>query len=311
MKAGKAFEIFVRQILLQVGFSAVRSDGLYVFDAAPGQMIQGLGGAHNADVLLEPPVQTPFYSLSRLLVECKDYTRKVGLDTIRSALGLKEDLNHFDIVDRDELLERRNMHRNAFPAFVERYDYQVAVASMSGFTAQAQKFAAAYRIPLIEFTHMPYWNEFCRLLDPHDGRWQSDGELQDAIENLVWDIGQWMAVAVTNSGQLLFLYSEAPINFTEDQYTLHWSRRDMPWELRCGGNRFLFQLPQAILQCWLAKSKDELDLKIEALYRKTEDMSRMVVYYRHRGAPKIKMLSINKDSLEEAMQRLTGRPGTQ
>lgn len=38
----------------------MKSDGLYIFDGAPGQMIQGLGEAHNADVLLEPPAQTPF-----------------------------------------------------------------------------------------------------------------------------------------------------------------------------------------------------------------------------------------------------------
>ena len=83
MKAGKAFEIFVKRLLMCVGFSEVMSDGLYIYDAAPGQMIQGLGEAHNADVLLEPPVQTPFCSLSRLLIECKDYKTKVGLNTLR------------------------------------------------------------------------------------------------------------------------------------------------------------------------------------------------------------------------------------
>ena len=61
-------------------------------------MIQGLGEAHNADVLLEPPVQTPFFSRTRLLIECKDYRQKVGLNTIRSALGLREDINHFEIL---------------------------------------------------------------------------------------------------------------------------------------------------------------------------------------------------------------------
>ena len=82
MKAGKAFEIFVKRILMCVGFSEVRSDGLYIYDAAPGQMIQGLGESHNADVLLEPPVQTPFCSLSRLLIECKDYKTKVGYEAM-------------------------------------------------------------------------------------------------------------------------------------------------------------------------------------------------------------------------------------
>ena len=62
MRPGNAFELLVKRILLNIGFSEVMSDGLYIYDGAPGQMIQGLGEAHNADVLLEPPVQTPFYS---------------------------------------------------------------------------------------------------------------------------------------------------------------------------------------------------------------------------------------------------------
>ena len=57
MKAGKAFELFVKYLLINTGFSEVSSDGVYVFDGAPGQMLQGLGEAHNADVLLDPPVQ--------------------------------------------------------------------------------------------------------------------------------------------------------------------------------------------------------------------------------------------------------------
>lgn len=72
MKTGKAFEIFVKRILINVGFLEVESDGLYVFDGSPGQMVQGLGEAHNADVLLEPPVQTPFFYKTRLFIECKD-----------------------------------------------------------------------------------------------------------------------------------------------------------------------------------------------------------------------------------------------
>lgn len=54
-------------------------------------MLQGLGEAHNADVLLEPPVQSPFYSHSRLLFECRDYSRRVGLNTLRSALDCRQE----------------------------------------------------------------------------------------------------------------------------------------------------------------------------------------------------------------------------
>ena len=35
--------------------------------------------------------------------------------------------------------------------YYERYSYQIAIASTSGFTIQAQNFAATHRIPLIDF----------------------------------------------------------------------------------------------------------------------------------------------------------------
>lgn len=122
MKAGHAFELFVKRILLNIGFSGVASDDLYVFDGAAGQMIQGLGEAHNADVLLEPPVQTPFYWPTRLLIECKDYKKKVGLDILRSALGLREDINHFRILEKDELKARRTLKKqNPFVVMKDIY----------------------------------------------------------------------------------------------------------------------------------------------------------------------------------------------
>ena len=141
MGPGKAFEILVKRILVNVGFSEVVSDGLYIYDGAPGQMIQGLGESHNADVLLEPPVQTPFYSKTRLLIECKDYRSRINLNIVRSALGLREDINNFNIVDINELEARRQQNRRAEPQFFDRYSYQVAIAALNGFTAPAQKFA--------------------------------------------------------------------------------------------------------------------------------------------------------------------------
>lgn len=68
MSKGSAFEILVKRILMNVGFMEVVSDGLYIYDGTAGQMLQGVGESHNADVLLQPPVQIPFYTPSRLLM---------------------------------------------------------------------------------------------------------------------------------------------------------------------------------------------------------------------------------------------------
>lgn len=84
---------------------------------------------------------------------------KLGLNTIRSTWGLREDINHFDIVDVNRLLARRRQNRAGIVYPYERYTYQVAVASLSGFTVQTQEFAATHRIPLLEFDKMPFWSD--------------------------------------------------------------------------------------------------------------------------------------------------------
>lgn len=303
MKAGKAIEILVRQILLCAGFSPVVVDGMYIFDdPSVGLMIQGLAEAHNADVLLEPPVQTPFYSRTRLLVECKDYTRRVGLNTLRSALGLREDVNHFNIVDSKELAGRRNPRRKHLTYNFDRYTYQIAVASMSGFSIPGQNFAAAHRIPLIEFNKMPFWGTFCKRagISWEDTLSQADISEGSLIE-IANEIGSRMAIAITNSGQMLFLYR---IGGTSNQfgsrYSLHWRTSDSPWVLRSEGQEYLFQLPDSIMHNWLENSSTELEKKRSAIDCKERSLSHMVVYYRKQGLPAIKMISIDDGFLAEA-----------
>ena len=66
---GKLFEYFVFRLLVSCGFKPVIPDELLVYKGGPGLMVQGIGQPHNADVLLTPPIQTPFYYPTRLLVE--------------------------------------------------------------------------------------------------------------------------------------------------------------------------------------------------------------------------------------------------
>lgn len=309
MRAGKAFELLIKRILIHVGFSEVASDGLYIFNGAPGQMIQGLGEAHNADVLLEPPVQTPFYSRTRLLIECKDYRTKIGLNVIRSVLGLREDINNFEIVDMHELAARRCQRRRESAYSHEKYSYQVAVAALNGYTLPAQKFAATHRIPLLEFNRMPFWDRFCEMCGyrefSYNARINRRNTTDEEIVAFFDEVGQHMAVAISNSGQMLFLYriTGSQTRFT-DEYSLYWSEPSLPWELRSGEQTYLFQLPKGIMKIWLDNSTNELELKREALNCKASFLSNMIVYYTDLGRPVVKMISINKYELEEAQRRL-------
>lgn len=311
MRPGKALELLMKNILLHIGFSEVRSDNRYIFDGTAGQMIQGLGDAHNADVLLEPPVQTPFYTPTRLLIECKDYIYPVSLNVLRSALGLREDINHFEIVDEAELRVRQRNRRAGIIHSHQRYLYQVAVASASGFSVPAQNFALSHRIPLIEVNKMPFWEEFYNaarrtykytaITGYHtmaaDGR-----QLTDIID----EIASKSAVAITNTGQMLFLYriSNGDTDF-DDRYSLYWNSPDEPWILRSGQETYQFQLPKQIQQYWLESSATDLDRKVNAINCKANFFSNMVVYYSGEyGQPKLKMISIDHYELEDALRKL-------
>ena len=318
MKAGHAFELFVKRILLNIGFSEVASDNLYIFDGAPGQMIQGLGEAHNADVLLDPPVQTPFYWPTRLLIECKDYKSKVGLNIVRSALGLREDINHFEILDADELEARRNPRRTKMHYDDKRYLYQVAIASINGFTSPAQRFASTHRIPLIEFSKMPFWRAFCDLLKEgyginpfdrysvkHPDERLTDTDIINKINNLADEVSKNMAIAITNNGQILFLFRiNGQKNFFEERYTLSWHTKNEPWLLCTGNIEYIFQLPNEIAKAWLSNVSSELELKREAINCKMNLLSNMVVYYKDNNRTVIKMISIDEDELKKAQNKL-------
>lgn len=319
MVAGKLFEILMQKILLSVGFSNIRSDEIYIFDGAPGQMIQGLGQAHNADVLMTPPIQIPFYNPSRILIECKDYSNKVGIDKIRSALGLREDINSFEIIDEAVLQARRNHRRTDLVYKYTRYYYQVAVASFNGFTLPAQEFAVTHRIPLITFSELPFWRDVITLIKEIDSENRRANYKNTSIERvlkndpryndfigLVDKISKRMALAITLDGQMLFLYkdNDEKLEFENEDYRLYWNDDTTYWKFECGIETFLFQLPDKIKEFWLSNSKNELETKISAINCKADFLSSLVVYYTEYSLPRIKMINIDKDALEQAYKEI-------
>ena len=300
MKKGKAFELLVERILIHIGFSNVYSDGIYIYNGVAGKMIQGLGEAHNADVLLEPPVQIPFYIRSRLLVECKDRKNRVGLDVIRNALGLREYINHFNVVDQNKLFARQKQRRGV-GIDKYRYWYQIAVASVSGYTTQAQEFAAAHRIALIEFTRYPFWKEFQEVIRFYN-RVENIVEEESCLIQKFDEIGKNMALAITDYGQMLFLYhcGTGNIHFPESKCSITYEAGRELWKLSSGNEQYCFQLPKTVMESWLRGFIDELSEKQKEKDYNGSLHSNMVVYFRNNELPEIKKISIAKEELEKA-----------
>lgn len=148
---GTVLEYLIRQLLQNCGFASVRPDGHYIYEQNGTGLffINGKGAAHDADVLMEPPIQLPFSYPSRLLFECKAYQSTIGLNIVRNALGLRYDINEFEIVT-DESIERRKNNRRANYAISDRkrFNYQVGVATVEQYSPSAFEFAANNKIPL-------------------------------------------------------------------------------------------------------------------------------------------------------------------
>lgn len=146
---GNLLEYIVRKVLTNCGFINVTADGLLIYNSRGLKFINGKGSSHDADVLMAPPIQMPFSYPYRLLFECKAYSSQIGLSIVRNVLGLRYDINEFEIVTRDQLIQRQNNRRSNLAIDNRpRYIYQVGLASANGFSKPAIEFATNNKIPL-------------------------------------------------------------------------------------------------------------------------------------------------------------------
>jgi hypothetical protein len=99
---------------------------------------------------MDPPIQLPFTYPTRLLFECKAYEGKIGLNTVRNVLGLRYDINEFEIITDASIQQRKNNKRANYAISDRiRFNYQVGLASIERFSPSAFEFAANNKIPLL------------------------------------------------------------------------------------------------------------------------------------------------------------------
>lgn len=151
---GAILEYLVRKLFIKCGFTSVLADKIYTFNRGHLFMINGKGAAHDADVLMQPPIQIPFSIPTQILFECKAYsTRKIGLPILRNALGLRNDINDFEIVTHASLMRRQNNRRTQLAVEQrDRHWVQVGVAAVNDFSKPAIEFALNNKIPLLSLS---------------------------------------------------------------------------------------------------------------------------------------------------------------
>lgn len=103
-----------------------------------GLTVRGRDAEHQADVLGDFAFTPPFSLPIRMFVEAKYYghARPVGLNLVRNAWATVADINEFHVADGPH----------------GRYRYVYALFSRSGFTDDAQQFALAHQISLVDLS---------------------------------------------------------------------------------------------------------------------------------------------------------------
>lgn len=120
----------------QLIVTASPNNGLSVNGA--GLTVRGRGAEHQADVLGDFAFTPPFSLPIRMFVEAKYYgqARPVSLNLVRNAWATVADINEFHVAEGPH----------------GRYRYVYALFSRSGFTDDAQRFALAHQISLVDLS---------------------------------------------------------------------------------------------------------------------------------------------------------------
>ncbi len=328
---GILLEFIVRRLLTNCGFTRVNPDGLFIYNLRGLNFINGKGAAHDADVLMNPPMQMPFSYPYRINFECKSYNKKIGLTIIRNALGLRYDINEFEIVTRTQLQERQNNRRSSLAIDNrQRYNYQVGVASVEDFTKDAFEFAANNKIPLISlswFLPRNICDLFHNITDAYLQQFE-ENDLTDLMQflkgnenqngenftrqtnshirtilNSFYEFENRVLIGLLESGDLLFLIANDDFNreifyqANRLEAQFHYRRRELDyWTLTINqGNEFGFYLPNNIIAMWKEQNFD----KQVAINLKQQFFSKVFIFISNNTDLPFRIVNIDRQWLNE------------
>jgi len=151
---GAILEEIVLRLLENAGYSILNeSDGEEIRNGRNGLELQGRGEWHQVDALVTHDFTPSFIYPIRLIVEAKAYKRPVGITVTRNAVGVLKDVN-----------ENYFSYSTIPGVKLRRFNYAYAIFSLNGFTRNAQRYAIAHQIFLIQYYFNPLFKEIRRLL---------------------------------------------------------------------------------------------------------------------------------------------------
>ncbi len=293
---GALLEYIVRNILLNCWFKKVKADDFYMYERGALFYVHWKWAAHDADVIVDPPIQFPFSYPTRIIFECKAYSKTTWLPIVRNALWLRDDINNFEIITENDLIARKNNRRKYLAIKIRnRFNFQVGVASINSFSKPALEFCINNKIPTICLENLFSSNLISRINSLSDATLSElDEESKKSLfnflkddtslsinfenyKNVLKEIKDWIDkeikkiyVWVLSSWDMIFLKTELEESeFNIDQkfeFTLHYEDAEKQyWRMKIRDkDTFSFYVPENIFSAWrehnLSKS-EWLDIK--------------------------------------------------
>jgi hypothetical protein len=122
---------------------------LYLRKQDKALCVRGRGEKHQIDAIADFFLSPPFSHKHRLLIEAKQHNDKIGLPDVRNIVGVLKDVAEF---------------WTASNLGVNRYHYQYAMISGSGFTAEAEKYAFVQDIYLLPVHRSKYFRNLLQSI---------------------------------------------------------------------------------------------------------------------------------------------------
>lgn len=141
---GALLEEIILHLLEKIGYRVITAGEAGTRAGRSGLEVQGRGEWHQIDALAGFDFTPAFMYPLRLLLEAKCYapSRPIGIEVVRNAVGVLKDIseNYFTINKRSEEEIK-----------IQRYNYNTALFSTSGYTKNAERYAIAHQIFLIQY----------------------------------------------------------------------------------------------------------------------------------------------------------------
>lgn len=143
---GMLLEEIALHLLLTSGYRRIVPGEEGTRSGPAGVELKGRGCWHQVDAFVAPSALLPFMYPIRLILEAKCYEHSpVGLNVARGVAGLLLDVNQNYFTRR---IASEDVH-------MTRFNYHGALFSTSGYTRQAQAYATAHQIFLIDYQGVP------------------------------------------------------------------------------------------------------------------------------------------------------------